>query len=145
MNGGSSVSYLACTPCVPLFCISFNRGGNRRVSRLAGEGGDHFHCTMEPSSRHIRCQVSAPQRKGGLRLLAWNCSEKPRNLCPRFSKGFPQSEVWAKFPFCHRVLQGAAQRVAQFYFIFAVLRTPFSCNKMSHFYLKTCTPVKGTP
>ena len=34
----------------------------------------------------------------------------------------------------HRVLQGAAQRGAQFYFIFAVLRTPFfSCSKMSLF------------
>ena len=28
MNGGSSAPYLACTPCVPLFCTLFNRGGN---------------------------------------------------------------------------------------------------------------------
>ena len=27
MIGGSSVSYLARTPCVPLFCTLFNRGG----------------------------------------------------------------------------------------------------------------------
>ena len=30
MNGGSSTSYLACAPCVPLFCSLFNRGGNIR-------------------------------------------------------------------------------------------------------------------
>ena len=29
MIGGSSALYLACAPCVPLFCTSFNRGGNR--------------------------------------------------------------------------------------------------------------------
>ena len=41
MIGGSSVSYLALTPSVPLFCSSFDRGGNKRVFRLPGEGGDH--------------------------------------------------------------------------------------------------------
>ena len=45
----------------------------------------------------------------------------------------------------HRVLQGAAQRGAQFYLIFAVLRAFFLCSKMSLFYLKTCTPMKATP
>ena len=57
MNGGSSAPYLACTPCVPLFCTLFNRGGSRRVFGLRGEGGDHFHCTVEPSLGHIRCRV----------------------------------------------------------------------------------------
>ena len=56
MNGGSSASYLARTPCVPLFCTLFNVVGNRRAFRLPGEGGDHFHCTVEPSPGHIRCQ-----------------------------------------------------------------------------------------
>ena len=45
----------------------------------------------------------------------------------------------------HRVLQGAAQKGAQFYFIIAVLRTLFSCSEMSLFSLKTCTPPEGTP
>ena len=49
MNGGSSAPYLARTPCVPLFCTLFNRGGNRRAFRLPGEGRDHLHCTVEPS------------------------------------------------------------------------------------------------
>ena len=43
-----------------------------------------------------------------------------------------------------RVLH-AAHRGAQFYFMFPVLWTFSSCNKMSLFHLKTCTPVKGTP
>ena len=39
-----------------------------------------------------------------------------------------------------------AQRGAQFCFIFAVLRTLFSCSKMSLFYLKTCPPPpRGNP
>ena len=50
--------------------------------------------------------------------------------------------LWRYF---HRVLQGAAQRGAQFYFIFAVLRTLFSCSEKSLFSLKTCTPVQATP
>ena len=44
MNGGSSASYLARTPC-------------RRAFRLPGEGGDHVHCTVEPSPGHIRCRI----------------------------------------------------------------------------------------
>ena len=56
MNGGSSTSYLTCTPDVPLFGILFNRGGSRRAFRLPGEGGDHVHRTVEPSPGHIRCR-----------------------------------------------------------------------------------------
>ena len=37
MIGGSSASHLARTPCVPLFCTLFHRGGNRRAFRLPGE------------------------------------------------------------------------------------------------------------
>ena len=33
---------LARTPCVPLFCTSFNRGGNRGAFRLPGAGGGSF-------------------------------------------------------------------------------------------------------
>ena len=42
MNGGSSAPYLACTPCVPLFCTSFSRGGNRSAFGLPGAGGGSF-------------------------------------------------------------------------------------------------------
>ena len=33
-----------------------NRGGNIRAFRLAGAGGDHFNCAVEPSPGHIRFQ-----------------------------------------------------------------------------------------
>ena len=59
MNGGSSAPYLARTPCVPLFCALFNRGGDRRAFRLPGAGGDHMHCMVEPSPSHIRCRILA--------------------------------------------------------------------------------------
>ena len=39
MNGGSSASYLARTPCVPLFGTLFTKGGNRRAFRLPGRRG----------------------------------------------------------------------------------------------------------
>ena len=39
MIGGSSAPYLARTPCVPLFCTSFNRVGNKERFRLPGAGG----------------------------------------------------------------------------------------------------------
>ena len=42
MNGGSSAQYLTCTPCVPLFCTLFNKGGSRRAFRLPGAGGGSF-------------------------------------------------------------------------------------------------------
>ena len=59
MIGGSSAPYLACTPCVnPLVCTLFIKGGSRRVFRLPGAGGDHFHfTTVEPSPGHIRCRL----------------------------------------------------------------------------------------
>ena len=48
-------------PRSPLFSTSFNRGGNRRAVRLPGEGGDDFHCTVEPSPAHIR-RTKLPRR-----------------------------------------------------------------------------------
>ena len=42
MIGGSSAPYLARTPCVPLFCTSFNRVGNKERFRPPGAGGGSF-------------------------------------------------------------------------------------------------------
>ena len=39
MIGGSSAPYLARTPCVPLFCTSFNRVGNKERVRLPATRG----------------------------------------------------------------------------------------------------------
>ena len=40
-----------------------NRGGNRRAFILPGEGGDHFHCTVETSPGHIWCRLSPASSK----------------------------------------------------------------------------------
>ena len=45
----------------------------------------------------------------------------------------------------HRVLQGAAQRGAQFHFIFVVLWAFFSCSKTSLFYLRNLHLPEGNP
>ena len=50
-----------------------------------------------------------------------------------------------EFDFTHRVLQGAAQRGAQFYFIFAVLETLLHAAKWAFSTVKLAPPVKGTP
>ena len=39
----------------PLFCTLFNRGGNRSLLDYQ-EGGNHFHCAMEPLPGHIQCR-----------------------------------------------------------------------------------------
>ena len=46
------------TPFVETLLVlpEFNRGGNIRVFRLPGAGGDRFHCTVEPSPGHVRCR-----------------------------------------------------------------------------------------
>ena len=43
-------------PLRSLVCTLFNKGGSRGAFRLLGAGGDHFHCTVEPSPGHIRCR-----------------------------------------------------------------------------------------
>ena len=57
MHGGSSAPYLACTPCVPLFCTLFEKGvETEALLDYQGWAGDHVHCTVEPSPGHIRCR-----------------------------------------------------------------------------------------
>ena len=40
-------------PLRPLVFYFGFMDGNRRAFRLPGEGGDHFHCTVQPSPGHI--------------------------------------------------------------------------------------------
>ena len=95
MIGGSSVSYLARTPCVPLFSATlFNRGGNRRVFRLPGEGGDHFHCTVEPSPGHIRCRDSGKGLGGKLGEIFW--TSVLRWPGRKFPTNTPHNFLWLK-------------------------------------------------
>ena len=58
MIGGSSASYLACTPCVPLFAHCLIRVEAEGLVDFQGRAGDHFHCTVEASPGHIRCRFS---------------------------------------------------------------------------------------
>ena len=54
---GSSASHLACTPCVPLFFVLSLVGVETKgFFDYQGRGGDHVHCTVEPSPGHIRCR-----------------------------------------------------------------------------------------
>ena len=55
LNGGSSEPYPRLYLLRSLVCTLFNKGGSRRVFRLPGAGGDHFHCTVEPLPGHIQC------------------------------------------------------------------------------------------
>ena len=54
MFGGSTASYLARTPRIPLFMLIFIGQETKNVFRLPGAGGEHFHCTVDPSPGHIR-------------------------------------------------------------------------------------------
>ena len=48
------------TSPVPLAfpCLLHSLIGVEGLSNYQGRGGDHFHCTVEPSPGHIRCRVS---------------------------------------------------------------------------------------
>ena len=59
-------------PLHSLVCTLFNKGGSRRAFRLPGAGGDHFHCAVEPSPGHIRCQQDC-------RLIHQQCGEFSQN------------------------------------------------------------------
>ena len=56
------MSYLARTPCVPLFCSLFKGMETELLlePRIPAEGGHHAHRTVEPSPCHIRCQKISP-------------------------------------------------------------------------------------
>ena len=74
MIGGSSAPYLTRTPCVPLFCTSFNRVGNKERFRLPGAGGGSFPLyggtfarsySVSKKGRIIRTGDFSPMKKLG--------------------------------------------------------------------------------
>ena len=72
----------------------------------------------------------------------------PANFTIRFCRhGQPQNQDHDLTPTPNIIecFRGRHRGGRQFFFNFAVLRTLFSCSKMGLFYLKTCTPLKGTP
>ena len=80
MNGGSSAPYVACTPCVPLLCTSFDRGGNKALLDYQGRAGDHFHCTVEPLPGHIRCGFFGSHNLPRKPLLQENPGQNPPRI-----------------------------------------------------------------
>ena len=85
-----------CTSAGP-FCISFNRGGNRRAFRPPGAGGDHYHSTMEPLPGHIRCRythaIIVSQFLWGIAIPAFRCLSNyhaafPDYISPCYFQGF---------------------------------------------------------
>ena len=94
-----------------------------------------FACRGEKRTKNT-CTKPWYARKSGKSLVQQNSKRLQMSISFRF-----RHETQVR----HILLQGAAQRGAQFYVIFAILRTLFSCSEVSHFCLKTCTPVKATP
>ena len=43
-------------PLASSYLCLFHRVGNKERFRLPGAGGEHFHCTVDPSPGHIRCR-----------------------------------------------------------------------------------------
>ena len=66
MNCGSSASYLARTPCAPLFCALLTRVGNRRALDYQGMAGIiSIVRWVEPSPGHIpKYLLSGVWRRG---------------------------------------------------------------------------------
>ena len=58
MFGGSTGSYLARTPRIPLFMLIFIGLETKNVLDSQGRAGEHFHCTVDPSPGHIRCRTT---------------------------------------------------------------------------------------
>ena len=58
-------------PLRSLVCTLLNKGGSRRAFRLPGTGGDHFHCTVEPSPSHIRCRFLHSSPAGEMRHISF--------------------------------------------------------------------------
>ena len=96
MIGGSSAPYLARTPCVPLFCTLFNRGGDRRAFRLPGAGGGSFSLyggtfarSYLVSNFHLQCYhlqcFSFAQKGVGSRGWATNNPQSRQQSSPEMS------------------------------------------------------------
>ena len=99
MNGGSSASYLACTPCVPLFVLCLIGVETEGLLDLPREGGDHIHCAVEPSPGHIRCPIlkwSQPMRTSETALVKsvlWAMRVHKLDLCKQQPTAFYLSSL----------------------------------------------------
>ena len=86
MNGRSTMSYLVCTPCVPLFMLILIGLEAKGFFRPPGETWDHFRCTVEPSPGHIRCRnldlQTSPWVQRRRRITSWIAPRSSANPPP---------------------------------------------------------------
>ena len=61
MSGGGSAPYLACTPCVPLFCTSFKKWvETEELLDYQERAGDHVHCTGGTFAQSYSVSMKVP-------------------------------------------------------------------------------------
>ena len=92
MNGGSTASYLARTPCIPVFSLFKSSSGSEGAFRLPGATWDHFRCAVELLLGHARAQK---------RLLAaentceWRGNQRTIRPCTEKSEWWPlRTRLW---------------------------------------------------
>ena len=114
MIGGSSVPYLARTPCVPLFSPLCNRAGNRRAFRLPGEGGGScplcngaFARSYSVSTKGPHPGLNSPQCGSG-RTNTWQIGN-PGHISP-LNRLLRALCAFKKVLRRHPALEGAPQR-----------------------------------
>ena len=112
-------------PLYPERCLNARNGGRVYIISPWSQD-DPSHYWTRPH------QEVVPEIKGNLKKVLW--SQYPRQ----------QEESEHMIPYIVDCFRGGTEGGA-ILLHFWVLPTLFSCSKMSPFYLKTCTPVKGTP
>ena len=126
-------------------CIGFVPGGN-----FVSNGKIRRRCSRKEPFKGAQEAQRWPQWTswaGALALpLASFCRKAQSTRTAKFDPRTPSRDCSRKCTreCTHRVARGGTEEGA-ILFHFAVLRTPFSRSKMSLFYVKTCTPLKGTP
>ena len=98
LNGGSSAPYLACTPCVPLFCTLFSRDGNRRAFSLPGAGGGSFPLCGGTFARSY--SVSKKTSVEHLPSLFKSGTDSWQDLTPKTFSCTARSPFLGSFPRC---------------------------------------------
>ena len=92
MFGGSTASYLARAPRIPLFVLIFIGLETKNALDYQGRAGDHFHCTVDPSPGHIRCRQSltptpTPDALGSDWVCGWLVGDLSHAMCSQWKKG----------------------------------------------------------
>ena len=136
MNGGSSASYVARTPCIPLFRISFKRGGNRRAFfDYQGRAGIisivRWNLRIVIFGVDFFCSLSGNLRLRGFGCTAWKTAKA--------GNGEQWKSKWKTIP-SWTGAKNSQKRDFRGSFPFLLLFCPWGCshlvfNTSSHFRL----------